>query len=149
MGSATAFEELVPFYARKLYSIAFAILQDKQASEEVIDEVFLRAYHDRNHIPTADDFPLWLVSATRDIARDFYRKRHVEPTTDDARIHEVIRHLPEKEREAVTQKFLDNVSYSMIEGRLGLQHGSVRGIMSRTLKLIGALPGISRREAGK
>src|SRR6185295_4793537 len=97
----------------------FAILQDAGQAEDAIQDVFLRAYRERAKMRKADEFPIWLVAATRNHARDLLRKRKSSTakrksresaeSADGVSVHEVMLQLPEEQREAITLRYLEGM----------------------------------------
>lgn len=128
MGSPSAFEYLIPLYGRKLFSIAFAIVQDTKDAETVVEDVFLSAFKERLSIHSAEDFPVWLVTETRNKAREMQKKQH---HVERGSVHQALLHMPEAEREAITLRYLDKIEPANIERRLGLGEGVFHGILGR------------------
>lgn len=133
MGSPSAFEYLIPLYSRKLFSIAFAIVQDAKDAEEVVKDVFLTAFKDRYSIHSAEDFPLWLVNTTRHKARDLQRKHH---HLERDPVPRQLLDWPEPEREAVTLRFLDKIEPANIERRLALETGGFYRALAKLLSVL-------------
>lgn len=59
-GDASAFEELVKKYDRKLYRIAQSITQNNEDAEEAVQTAFLKAYHNLNRFQGHAKFSTWL-----------------------------------------------------------------------------------------
>jgi RNA polymerase sigma factor (sigma-70 family) len=79
-GNEAAWEELVTYYQEALFRLAYLMLADGAAAEEVVQETFVRAYL---HLDRYDaDRPLrpWLFSITANLARNRRRSlgRYIE-----------------------------------------------------------------------
>src|SRR5476649_2410073 len=85
-GDDEAFETVIRTYSRRVYVVAYAILQDSSEAEDIVQETFLKAHHQRGKLREAEKFPAWLLTVTRNAARDRLRRRRpqAEPETMSA-----------------------------------------------------------------
>ena len=60
-GDASAFEELIKRYDRKLYRIAQGITHSNEDAEEVVQTAFLKAFQDLNRFQGNAKFSIWLI----------------------------------------------------------------------------------------
>src|SRR5271155_4864235 len=74
-GDEEAFETVIRTYSRKVYVIAYGILQDTSEAEEIVQDTFLKAHHQRSKLREPEKFPAWLLTVTRNGARDRLRRR--------------------------------------------------------------------------
>jgi RNA polymerase sigma factor (sigma-70 family) len=75
--AATAF---IRRYQRRVYGLAFSILGDPSAAEDVAQEAFLRAWrHAQNYDARRASVPTWLLTITRNLAVDVLRLRRALP----------------------------------------------------------------------
>ena len=72
-GDEVAFEQVVSAYGRRVYAIAFAIVQDVAEAEDIVQDTFLKVHQGRTR--DADSFLPWLMTVTRNAARDRLRRR--------------------------------------------------------------------------
>src|SRR5258707_4938669 len=63
---ASAFEELVKKYDRKLYRIAQSITQNNEDAEEAVHNAFLKAYNNLNRFHGHPKFSTWLARIVMD-----------------------------------------------------------------------------------
>ncbi len=146
-----AFEGVIRLYGRRLYAVAYGVLQNGAEAEDIVQETFLKAHRLRGKVRSPETFPAWLAALTRNAAIDLLRRRRTEPLpegTDEfadsttplasARLEETERHrqigsllraLPDDHRTAVTLRFLENMDYESIARLMGISHGSLRGIL--------------------
>ena len=84
-GSAPALEVLYDRYSRIVLSFGTRMLGDRQSGEELVQEVFIRAWR-QAHSYSADrgTFVTWLLSITHNMAIDEIRKRRRRPQRADS-----------------------------------------------------------------
>jgi RNA polymerase sigma factor (sigma-70 family) len=67
-------------YQRRVYGLAYSILGDSSAAEDVAQEAFLRAWrHAPNYDARRASVPTWLLTITRNLAVDVLRLRRAQP----------------------------------------------------------------------
>ena len=160
-GDGPAFHEVVMLYGRRLYAVAYGVLQDAAESEDVVQETFLKAYARRRMIRDPDKFPAWLFRTTRNRALDVMRKRRpcLSPLEDrppreiaddgapcpsanlreaerNGAVHRLLNTLPENHRIAITLRFMEGMDYREIEETMGIGQGTVRGVLARAMKTL-------------
>ena len=164
-GDEEAFDTVIRTYSRRVYYVAFAVLQDPSDTDEVVQETFLKAHQQREKLREPEKFPAWLMVVARNAARDRLRRRkppHVgedalrthaddqavtpgsalEKEEHQARILRAVATLPEDHRTAVTLRFLEGLDYRTIEQQMGLSNGALRGILGRALGTLRRMPGL-------
>ena len=84
-GDARALEALYDRYSRVVYSFALRILGDPQLAEELLQEVFFRAWQQGTAFRASrGTFITWLLSITHNMAIDEVRKRRRRPQKADS-----------------------------------------------------------------
>ncbi|MCX6829021.1 MAG: RNA polymerase sigma factor [candidate division Zixibacteria bacterium] len=74
-GDHEAFTELVRRYKKKVYSLAFRMLENHLDADEVTQETFVRIYEKRNQLRSADFFSSFILRIATNYAIDLIRKR--------------------------------------------------------------------------
>ena len=165
-GDDEAFETVIRTYSRRVYVVAYAILQDVPEAEDIVQETFLKAHHQRTKLREPEKFPAWLLTVTRNGARDRLRRRRPQagPETFDtladpsavtpgsameteehqAHLRRALATLPEEHRTALTLRYLEGLDYRAIEAAMGLSNGALRGILGRALGTLRRMPGLER-----
>jgi RNA polymerase sigma-70 factor (ECF subfamily) len=151
-GDREAFEMVIRTHSRPLYAIAYGILQNREESEDVVQDALVKAWKTRWRVREPEKFPVWLATIARHRAHDIFRKRRTVPlsaTIDEAiepnsaartdapeldqQLHSALAALPELHRAALTLRYFEEMDYRSIENILGLSNGALRGILGRAL----------------
>ncbi|BCV22537.1 MULTISPECIES: RNA polymerase sigma factor [Neomoorella] len=77
-GDEGAFAELVARYQKKVYTVALRLLQDREESLDVAQEVFLRAYRALPGFQPGAALAPWLLAIAANASRDHWRQRRRE-----------------------------------------------------------------------
>jgi RNA polymerase sigma-70 factor (ECF subfamily) len=158
-GDTVAFQEVVILYGRRLYAIAYGVVQNRTEAEDVVQETFLKAYTRRWMIRDPEKFPAWLSRTAQNQARDVLRKHRPQSLPHDhqtfheivdagapcpsANLHETERHgavrrllsaLPDHHRMAITLRFMEGMGYEEVAETMGVSRGALRGILARAMK---------------
>jgi len=148
-GDQEALLELYDRYHRLAFALAYRILADAAAAEEVVQDCFLRIwYHAGRFQPTRGSVRTWILTIVRNRALDELRRRQARPVTvpddligfdsalvvDDAAIEriqaEAVRHalhaLPSDQRTVIELAFFEGLTHREIAERLALPIGTVK-----------------------
>jgi RNA polymerase sigma-70 factor (ECF subfamily) len=74
-GNSTAFWQLVEPYSRLLGSVAWGIVHDQDATEDVVQETWVRAWQTLPSLKDPSKLSGWLYSMARNIALEHLRQR--------------------------------------------------------------------------
>jgi len=154
-GDSDCFEMLIRTHSRTLFAAAFAILQNRDEAEDVVQETFVRAWNKRGRLREPEKFPAWVTAMARNRACDLLRKRRTVPLDDHGpeipdtqtvrpdeqiagedlhgRVLAALSRLPEQHRTALTLRYLDGMDHRSIEKTMCLTNGALRGILGRAL----------------
>ena len=80
-GERDAFQELMTPYQRKIYSLLYGMVWDREDALELTQEVFTKAYRSIRGFRMASSFYTWLYRIAVNLALDFRRKRVSNPET--------------------------------------------------------------------
>jgi RNA polymerase sigma-70 factor (ECF subfamily) len=84
-GSPEALETLYNRYSRAVMSFGTRMLGDRQSGEELVQEVFLKAWRlSHNYSADRGSYITWLLSITHNLAIDEIRKRNRRPQRADS-----------------------------------------------------------------
>ena len=142
---ASAFETLYDAYHRLVYGVAFRMLNDAPAAEDITQAVFLKVWSSPN-LFRGGNFAAWIVRVTRNRALDVLRSRSAHAETDlpdglteteaiedvafarlDAeQVRIALDALPAEQREPIELGFFGGVTHEQIAARTGLPLGTVK-----------------------
>jgi RNA polymerase sigma factor (sigma-70 family) len=156
-GSKSAYAYLYAKYAKTLYNYGYKIAQNREVTEDCLQDLFLTILETRERLGRTDSIKFYLMRALRrDIVRkltseqrfnndldtlDFTIEFHYEPTWLDAQITleqstlllRELNSLPARQKEALFLKYFDNLSYEEIAGVMGIEQSSVYKIVYKAI----------------
>jgi RNA polymerase sigma-70 factor (ECF subfamily) len=151
-GNTQAYGSLVRAYSSRVYSIAYCVLSDFQAAQDIAQEAFVRAYSSLSQLKDAGKFGTWMDSIARNLARRALqrRKRGGEALTDfsDTAFHppvqdkdtqeltEALGALPDSYREPLVMRYMGGASYEEIAERLGITRNTAEVRVHRAKKIL-------------
>jgi RNA polymerase sigma-70 factor (ECF subfamily) len=165
-GDEEVFENLIRAFSRRVYIVAYAIVQDVAEAEDIVQDTFLKLHQQRGKLREPEKVPAWILTVARNAARDRLRRRrpqapeeHFDTLPDDqaarpsaglvkeeAQVHlrRALARLPEEHRTALTLRYLEGLDYRAIETTMGLSNGALRGILGRALGTLRRMPELER-----
>ena len=155
-GDRAALRALYEQQATRLFGIAQAILRDREAAADAMQDAFLRISQRAVQFdPARGEAGAWLGAVARHAALDLARKRGRELPTDDPalgdtavapealervaadaegrRLHDCLSALDEKNRKGILLAFVHGLSHAQVAARLDLPLGTVKAWIRRGL----------------
>lgn len=149
LGCRNAYALLYSRYVNQLYRYVFLFCKSKETSEEIVQDVFLKIWENREKLQTIGCFKAFVFRTTKNMLLDYYRRRKTEmkafevlamqPETDaefsDSKliysqhcllIQQAISKLPPKRREIVEMRTQEDLSLDEIAGRLAISKSVVK-----------------------
>ncbi len=75
-GNEKAFERIYELYSRSIYGIIFSIIRDEEVSEEILQDVFLKIWHEASsYDPEKGRFFTWILNIARNASIDKLRSK--------------------------------------------------------------------------
>lgn len=175
-GNSRAFEELIRMFQGSIFSMLYARTQSRSDAEDLVQEVFLKAYRSIRSLKNAEVFKPWLYRIAVNSVKDFYRKRRItslfglmgQEAGDDypavgpdgfdhlaskqfwGRFNAFLKRLPPLQREVFRLRFLDHLNIKEITLVLSRSESSVKTHLYRALERFrseGAKQGLYGEEA--
>ncbi len=159
-GDVGAFTEIYHRYHTLLYIYAHKKLQDKQESEDVVQEVLTMLWHKRTELTLHSSFASYLYTAVRNRSFDLFAHRKVEAKyltslqsfmeqneglSSDSMVHEKeikrliekeIQSLPPRMREIFELSRRDRLSHREIAQLLDISEHTVATQIKRALRVL-------------
>lgn len=152
-GDQNAYGRLVQSHASRVYSIAYSVLSDFQAAQDVAQEAFVRAYQKLKNLRNPESFGTWVDTIGRNLARRALQKRRstglvltdfsdpanhpaVADNSAKPEIQEAISTLPDMYREPLVMRYLGGVDYEEIAEKLGTSRNTVEVRVYRAKKML-------------
>ncbi len=163
-GNLKAFEALFNRYGQKVYNLFLRSLGQKETSEDLLQECFMRLAESRNRYHPQNSFTSWLFTIAMNLLRDQYRKKRrflatfnpedPEPTlqnfadsgneplkqmeTDELRatVERALQTLPADQREIIVLSKYQGLSYAEISDILALSPEAAKQKAYRGLKAL-------------
>ena len=159
-GDGAAWEEIVSFYSRRIFNLAYRFTSSVEAAEDLTQEVFIRIYRTLDQYDAKQgDLSNWLMRLARNLIIDDYRHRQRNPqnsmadAVDDHQYHlraigtsaqkeierkelagqvqEGIDKLPDDLRTCVILRDIEELSYQEIVDVLKIPEGTVKSRINR------------------
>jgi RNA polymerase sigma-70 factor (ECF subfamily) len=137
------FDQLFPEAAR----LAFRIVGNRAAAEDVAAEAFARALARWSTVGSLPYREAWVLRVTINLAVDTTRRKrpcperdHERDTTDIATLRIALAHalgtLPRRQREAIGLRYLSDMTDQEVADVLGISEGTVRTHIRRGLRTL-------------
>jgi len=160
-GDVRMFGELFERHSRPLFNYYLRMTGDRAASEDLVQDVFVRLLKYRSTYQPESPFAVWMYQVARNAHIDHLRKRRdkdhvplddqwVEASSPDpqpaealearrerALIRKALETLPENKREVLLLSRFQNLKYREIAALQGCSEGAVKTIVHRALKDLG------------
>ena len=147
------FEEFYP----KIYNYIYYRVLHRETAEDLTSDVFYRALaYAASFDERKASYKTWLFTIAHNVVANHYRSNKNTLAIDDfdtlaaendiqedfnisediRRLHNLLKTLPEREREVIALRFWGELTYNEIATRIGMREKSVSSMMSRlTTKL--------------
>jgi RNA polymerase sigma-70 factor (ECF subfamily) len=162
-GSPAAFEELVAKFQPKVFSMALSFTRNREAADDLAQEIFLKAYLALPRFHGKSEFGTWLYRISVNHIKDFLRKRGRAKEVSLEDVPEIsfsdreqaekaeqereaesrrtlvqthVRSLPEKYRIILTLRDIQGLSYEEITRILKLSPGTVDSRLHRARRML-------------
>lgn len=162
-GDKQAFSSLVSVYQAKMFGLAFGLTRDREAADDLAQEVFIKAYQSLPKFRGEAGFGTWLYRLAVNHVKDYLRKmksRWREVSLDDnkamtlpagrdeavlredealverrrALVHQTVRTLSPKYQVILNLRDIQGLSYEEIAAILKLSPGTVDSRLHRARK---------------
>lgn len=166
-GDPAAPRDLVERHYVELYRYAFSVLRDERAAEDAVQDAFERALGALGRYPEGRLRNMrlrpWMYRITLNVARNRLRRRREVPVeevsaVDGGRSSEgpedvldvlaALGKLPERQRVAVTLRYLQDLPYAEISGITGWPEGTAKTLVRRGLARLRSMMVVDESKGG-
>ena len=148
---ASDFKQLFLPCHRKLFSVAYRLMGNVQAAEDLVQETFLKLWMQRDKMGTVDHPEAYSITVLRRLFYDKMRtgrlgtlqvsssqniSRQLEQADEYQRVRQMIVSLPEPQASIMLMRDVEDRSYEEISIETGLTEVNIRSILSRARKKI-------------
>ena len=146
-GDASALGVVYDRMAKKIFSLAFSILSDRDAAEDAMQETFLKILRHADCFRRGENARAWIMAIARNTSLDALRKRR-EYDADDAlesvavpddfrdalEVNEMLKILDNTERDIVILKAVDGFRFGEIGNIIGISSDAARKRYRRAIQ---------------
>lgn len=155
-GDTRSYEEIIGRYDKKVFALIAGIVPNRQDAEELVQDVFLKAFRNLGRFNGESSFATWLyriaynmaISATRKTRHDHTSIDSIqmsdvdEADIDDAlddyerieQLHDAIERLSPEERTLLTLVYTDGKTLAETALIMGITEGNAKVRLHRTRK---------------
>ena len=142
---------------RTLYNFFLQLTRSVTASEDLVQEVFLRMLKYRHTYRGDSEFTIWMFRIARNARADYFRKKsrdsgshdeaddslpsneknpgeRLEAEQDVELIQSALAKIPEQDREVLLLSRYENITYKQIAELLDCQEGTIKARVHRALQ---------------
>lgn len=155
---ASEFKSMFLPHNRRMYCTAWRLAGNAQEAEDLVQEAYLKLWTKRDSLTGIDNAEAYCVTLVKHLFYDDRRRKH--PKTDDSppdnlniaddsdtarnleqsdetsHVKRLIESLPAQQRQIITMRDVDDLSYDEIETRTGICGTNIRVLLSRARKRI-------------
>ena len=154
-----AFDQLYKKYCKKVYKFGYSILKTVEDSENLVQDVFLSLWENRNKVEKNSSIKSYIFTITYNSAISIIRKRaneskyieylqslqelneesvNLEMEYEELknRINKIVQALPPRQKEIYLLHYIEGLKYSEIAERLNISVNTIENHISRALKTI-------------
>jgi RNA polymerase sigma factor (sigma-70 family) len=154
-----AFNDIIHRHNRKLFKVAYQIVKNRQESEDVVQEVFMKMWIMKDKLDKYGDVEALAVTMTKNSCIDLLRKwKHISNEKDGSDLQaadpslsphdqvvssetreimsKIIDDLPGAWKDLVQLREINGLSYGEIAEQKGMNINNLRVVMSRARQMI-------------
>ena len=165
-GDEKAYSELTQKYQKPLYFHVCKMIRNPDFAEDLVQDIFLKAFKSLKNYKNDYAFSTWLYRIATNHTIDYLRKKKLETLSihaDDSddthatiqladedsftdepmirrerknKVHEAIGQLPEKYREVILKRHIEEKSYQEIAEEMDIPLGTVKAHIFRARELL-------------
>ncbi len=154
---------LLPAFRRKVFGLAYSFLRDREAAEDVTQEVFIKVWRALPGFDGRASLSTWIYTIARNSSLSALRARRVQPSLSDPQVMEAVEtsqavapadelaeraailrlidQLPTKQRQVIMLFYMEGESHEEVASLLAMPIGTVKTLLHRARARLGAALG--------
>jgi RNA polymerase sigma-70 factor (ECF subfamily) len=158
---------LLPAFRRRIFGLAYSFLRDREAAEDVTQEVFIKVWRALPAFDGRAALSTWIYTIARNASLSALRARRPQSSLSDPEVMEVVEtthaalpadeladraailrlvhQLPTKQRQVVMLFYMEEASHEEVASMLAMPVGTVKTLLHRARARLSAA--VDRRSA--
>ena len=154
---------LLPDFRRKVFGLAYSFLRDREAAEDVTQEVFIKVWRALPGFDGRASMSTWMYTIARNASLSALRARRPQSSLSDpevmeaaeainpvppadiiadrAAIRQLVDQLPTKQRQVVMLFYMEGQSHEEVAAMLAMPVGTVKTLLHRARARLSAATG--------
>jgi len=154
---------LLPAFRRKVFGLAYSFLRDREAAEDVTQEVFIKVWRALPGFDGRASMSTWMYTIARNASLSALRARRPQSSLSDpevmeaaeainpvppadiiadrAAIRRLVDQLPTKQRQVVMLFYMEGQSHEEVAAMLAMPVGTVKTLLHRARARLSAATG--------
>ena len=144
---------LLPAFRRKVFGLAYSFLRDREAAEDVTQEIFIKVWRALPGFDGRASMSTWIYAIARNASLSALRARRpqsslsdpevlaavesldpvpsADASVDRAAIERLVAQLPTKQRQVIMLFYMEGASHEEVATMLGMPVGTVKTLLHR------------------
>ena len=154
---------LLPAFRRRVFGLAYSFLRDREAAEDVTQEVFIKVWRALPRYDGRASMSTWIYTIARNASLSALRSRRPQSSLSDAEVMEAVEgvdpapsadvgadraailrlvdQLPVKQRQVIMLFYMEEQSHEEVAAMLAMPVGTVKTLLHRARARLSAAAG--------
>jgi RNA polymerase sigma-70 factor (ECF subfamily) len=154
---------LLPVFRRRVFGLAYSFLRDREAAEDVTQEVFIKVWRALPGFDGRASLSTWIYTIARNTSLSALRARRPQSSLSDPEVMEAVEaidpvppadvmvdraavlrlvdQLPTKQRQVIMLFYMEAQSHEEVAAMLAMPVGTVKTLLHRARARLGAAVG--------
>jgi RNA polymerase sigma-70 factor, ECF subfamily len=154
---------LLPAFRRRVFGLAYSFLRDREAAEDVTQEVFIKVWRALPGFDARASMSTWIYTIARNASLSALRARRPQSSLSDPEVMEAVEainaapsadvladraailrlvdQLPTKQRQVIMLFYMEEQSYEEVATMLAMPVGTVKTLLHRARAQLNAAAG--------
>ena len=154
---------LLPAFRRRVFGLAYSFLRDREAAEDVTQEVFIKVWRALPRYDGRASMSTWIYTIARNASLSALRSRRPQSSLSDAEVMEavegvdpapsadagvdraailrLVEQLPTRQRQVIMLFYMEEQSHEEVAAMLAMPVGTVKTLLHRARARLSAAAG--------